>query len=145
MDASVLKVIENIAEDILSLAYLVLDQQGLKDSHLKEDVYHTVEASDNPILKLVFNNYISYIENGRQPLASEMPPVSELRDWALRKGLPADNDTLFAIAQAIRKNGAAPRPILALLAEKMEKSFIDDWADDLFETVTKELSDYFND
>lgn len=144
MNASVSNVIENIAEDVLSLAYLVLDNQGLEDSRLKDDLYYIVETSNNPIITLFFNDYLSYIENGRLPVTSEIPPISDLRDWALRKGIPTDNDTLYAIAQVIRKNGMAPRPILAILEEKIEKAFIEDWADNLFEAITKELSDYFN-
>lgn len=143
MNGAVLKALSSIAEDILTLVHLILDENGLQSSALKEDARCTVEASDNLLIQVLFNNYVYYIENGRKPNATTPPPISELREWALRKGLPTTNDVLFAVAESIRKQGVAPRPILAQLEEQIELSFDNEWADQLFDAIVEELEVYF--
>lgn len=145
MNDAVLRVLNTIAEDILSLAHLILDENGLKNSALREDARCTVEASGNPVISVVFNDYINYIESGRKPDSGSVPPISALRDWAQRKGIPTTNDVLYAIAETIRRQGMAPRPILAMLEQEIEKSFENEWADRLFEAVVNELQVFFND
>ncbi|PXV69209.1 hypothetical protein CLV62_101478 [Dysgonomonas alginatilytica] len=145
MNESMEKVLNSIAEDILSLAHLILDENGLKNSALKEDVRCTVEASGNPVFTILFNDYIDYIEGGRKSDSGIAPPISELRDWAQRKGIPATNDVLYAIAETIRKQGMAPRPILAMLEQEIDKSFENEWADQLFDAIIKEIEVFFND
>ncbi len=145
MNDATLKVLNGIAEDILSLARLILDENGLKNSALKDDVRYAVEASDNPVIKILFNSYVEYIENGRKPNSGEAPPISDLREWAQRKGIPATNDVLYAIAGIIKKQGIAPRPILSVLEQQIEDSFSNEWADQLFEAVMQELEAFFND
>lgn len=145
MNDVIWKVLNGIAEDILSLAHLILDENGLKDSALRDDARCTVEASGNPVISVIFNDYISYIENGRKPDSGNLPPISALRDWAQRKGIPTTNDVLYAIAETIRKQGMAPRPILAMLEQEIEKSFENEWADQLFEAIVNELQVFFND
>lgn len=143
MNDAIIKVLNSIAEDILSLAHLILDENGLRNSALKENARCTVEASGNPVITLLFDDYIDYIEQGRKPDSGATPPISELRDWAQRKGIPTTNDVLYAIAEAIRKQGMAPRPILAMLEREIEKSFENEWADQLFEAIVKELEVFF--
>lgn len=143
MIGNIEKVINNIAEDILSLAHLVIYEQQLAGSALDEDLHYAVEMSGNPIIKLMFNDYVGYLETGRHANTGALPPISELRDWALRKGIPTDNNTLYAIAKAIQMQGIAPRPILSVLEEKIDRSFENHWADDLFDEIIKEISSYF--
>lgn len=145
MNEAIVKVLNSIAEDILSLVHLILDENGLKNSALKDEARCTVEASGNPVFTILFNDYVDYIENGRKPDSAVAPPISDLRDWALRKGIPATNDVLYAIAETIRKQGMAPRPILAMLEEEIEKSFENEWADELFEAIIREIEVFFND
>ena len=64
MNGATLKVLNAMAEDILSLAHLILDENGLKNSALRDDVRCIVERSDNPIITILFNDYVEYIENG---------------------------------------------------------------------------------
>ncbi len=145
MNEATLKVLNSIAEDILSLVYLVLDENGLENSALRDDVRCTVEASGNPMINILFNDYIKYIENGRKPNSGEAPPISDLREWAQRKGIPTTNDVLYAIAQTIKKQGIAPRPILARLEQQIEDSFANQWADQLFDAIMEELESFFDD
>lgn len=144
MTDATMRVLNSIAEDILSLSHLILDENGLQNSALKDDVRCTVEASDNAVIRILFNDYIDYLENGRKPNSGEVPPISDLREWAQRKGIPATNDVLYAIAETIKKQGMAARPILARLEEQIEKSFSKEWADQLFEVIVEELEAFFN-
>lgn len=144
MNDATLSVLNSIAEDILSLSHLILDENGLQISALKDDARCTVEASDNAVIRLLFNDYIEYIENGRKPNSGMAPPISDLRQWAQRKGIPATNDVLYAIAEALKKQGMAPRPILARLEEQIENSFSQEWADQLFEAIVSDLEAFFN-
>lgn len=145
MNDATLKVLKAIAEDVLVLAHLILDENGLKNSALRNDVRCTVECSDNPVITILFNDYVEYIENGRKPNSGETPPISDLREWAQRKGIPATNDVLYAIAETIKKQGMAPRPVLAILEQQIEDSFSNEWADQLFEAIMEELEAFFND
>jgi len=138
-----ISVIQSIAQDILTLARMIADKNGLQDSALRNDIEVKVKATGNPVIEVFFNGYIDYIEAGRKPRTGEKPPVSSLRDWAISKGLPADNETLYAISEAIRQTGYAPRPVLAMLEQEMERNFEDKWADRIFESVMRELEGYF--
>ena len=156
MNNHVLKVVEEISRDIVALAQFVLDNDSigmnsktgkntLKDSLLIKDVDSRVSfgsSGDNAVIEVLFNNYIDYIEKGRRP--GTMPPVSALKEWAQSRGIPTDNGTLFAIANAIKRDGIEGRPILATLEHRIEDSFENDWYDKLFEAMASELTKYFD-
>jgi len=136
-------IIKNVAEDALTLAQWVMDKQGLADSKLREDIDYMITHSDNVMIELLFNDYITYIEKGRKPNSS-IPPISTIRDWALRKNIPTDNDTLYAIAKAIARDGIAPRPIMDLLITELEKAFENEWSVDLFDFIVEQIQDLFD-
>lgn len=156
MTDHVLKVVEEIGRDIVALAQFVIDNDSigmnkksgkntLKDSLLIQDVDSRVSFGsngDNVVIEVLFNNYIDYIEKGRRP--GKMPPVSALKEWAQSRGIPTDNGTLYAIANAIKRDGIEGRPILATLEQRIEDSFENDWADKLFDAMISELNEYFN-
>ncbi len=156
MTDHMLKVVEEISRDIVALAQFVIDNDSigmnkktgkntLKDSLLIRDVDSRISFGgngDNVVIEVLFNNYIDYIEKGRRP--GTMPPVSALKEWAQSRGIPTDNGTLFAIANAIKRDGIEGRPILATLEREIENSFESEWADKLFEAMTSELNKYFD-
>lgn len=156
MTNNMLKVAEEISRDIVALAQFVIDNDSvgmnkkaqkntLRDSLLVRDVDSRVSFGsngDNVVIEVLFNNYVDYIEKGRRP--GKMPPVSALKEWAQSRGIPTDNGTLYAIANAIKRDGIEGRPILATLEQRIEDSFENDWADKLFEAMTSELNEYFN-
>lgn len=144
MSDAIIKALHSIAEDILSLVHLILDENGLKNSALKDETRCAVEASGNPVFSIIFNDYIDYLENGRSSDSGNAPPISVLRDWALLKGIPTTNDVLYAIAETIKRQGTAPRPILAMLEHEIDDSFNNQWADQLFEIIIKEVEVFFN-
>ncbi|GAB6007505.1 hypothetical protein [Dysgonomonas reticulitermitis] len=132
----------------MALAQFVLDNDSagvnsktgrntLKDSALVKDVGSRISFGnngDNVVIELLFNNYIDYIEKGRRP--GKMPPISALKEWAQSRGISTDNSTLFAIANAIKRDGIEGRPVLATLEREIENSFENEWYDKLFEAMT---------
>lgn len=143
MNQEIALVLHALAEDILAALELILDQNGLQNSRLKQDATFRVDVSDNPIVTLFFNEYTEHIEQGRKPRSGKLPPLSDLRQWALQKGIPATNGVLYAIAQTIWREGVAPRPILAELRNRIEESFDRDWADRLLEAIVSELEKFW--
>ena len=139
-----------LAMDIFSLFYEVLYSDvgintkvginTLKDSRLAKTA--TMEV-DLPFIKIMVNDYILAIENGVKRY-SYCPPISDLRDWARRKGIPSDNNTLYAIQQAIWRDGIKGRPIIKTFYEMLDKEWEDSMADILFESIITNLMKYFN-
>lgn len=66
--------------------------------------------TDGPLVQVLIPSYIQFIESGRRPHATKVP-VSVLIEWANRKGIDSDNSTIFAIRQAIFRDGIDPRPM----------------------------------
>lgn len=155
MDTAITKAIEAIAADVLKLSQTILSdgnvgknaktgRNTLKSSALQDNVKVEIRnIGESVVIETLFDNYIGYIEQGRKPRTGKQPPIDALRDWALSRGIPTDNSTLFLIGRAIRRDGYEGRPVLATLEEEIEKLFDDKWADMLFDTITDELSKYF--
>jgi len=143
MTPVLIKVVEAIAQDVLTLVHLILDENGVGDSLINEAVEVKVDQCDNPVIRVLFDDYITYIDAGRKPRSGNMPPISALRDWAQRKGIPTDNQTLFLISRAIWENGITGRPILATLESEIERSFENKWADSLMAAIIKEVDNLF--
>lgn len=154
MTPQLTKVIEAIGNDIILLARRVMhdDSVGLnsqtgkntlKDSILSQNISYTAAGNDdNIVITTLFANYVQYVENGRT--AGKMPPISALEQWAKRRGIPTDSGTLYAIANTIRHDGIAARPILATLEKEIEQRFDNEWYDRIFEALTTELTKHFN-
>lgn len=145
MDSTTLQhVLSAIAGDVLNITRQVFDENELKDSSIREKVEVKLSAEPNPVIRILFEDYLDHIENGRKAGSGEMPSIDELRDWAIRKGIPTTNDVLFAIANAIRRDGISARPILFILEQRIDTAFEDKWADDLFDAITEELTAFFD-
>lgn len=114
----------------------------LVDSNLFNDL--DCDTEDFEIVYLLVNDYIQYIESGRKP--GTYPPPQVIAEWCQRKGLPSDNSTVYLICRSIYENGIPARPIFDGadgVWERVDKEF-DIWADMVFETLTEQLSEYFN-
>lgn len=136
------KLTAELANEIERLARIVLKEQGIDEqSSLYTDLKVELEgAKDGVVLSSFFNNYILYIENGRQPRTGKRPPIEALREWALSKGIPTDNNTLYAISYAIWRDGIAPRPILATLEERIGEYIDNEFAERINEIILAELN-----
>lgn len=150
------KVIEAIANDVLALSHLILEDESisknkkvnkntLRDSQLNKDLaISTSYTSEDILIKAIFNNYVGFIEWDRPKEYGDKPPIDSLRDWALSRNIPTDNSTLWAISTAIWKDGHEGRPILETLEKEIEESFDTEMYDKLFESIIDEITKYFN-
>ena len=156
MNASTEQIIEKIAAEVVVFARSILNnnsistntKSGINTLH-KSTLSHTIGsnirtlANGNILIDTFFGNYLRYIEQGRLPKHGKMPPISALRDWALKNNLPADNNTLWAISYAIWRDGYAGRPILSTLEQELQGRWKSHWAEKLFESLSNKLNNYF--
>ena len=142
-----------IAKDVVSLIRQVMEGETginrkvgintLKDSELFKSV--RASASGDIVIDLLLNDYIIYVESGRRK-GAKMPPPDAIASWCKRKGLPSDNNTVWAICKAISRDGIAPRPVIATAFDLMDSDeWSGRWLDMVFEEITKVLDNYFND
>ena len=149
--------IRKITDDLLALASLVLEddtistntkigKNTLKNSALRGDLAATISQTngDDPVIKALFNHYVVYLEWTRPPMYGKKPPISALKDWAEKNGIPTDAGTLYAISYAIWRDGHLGRPIFATMDRELDGLFMDDWADKLFNALSDELDNFFN-
>lgn len=143
------KAIIEIAKDILALWQKVLATDiginkktrinTLSDSNLSKDIY--IDSNLSTIL-FNYNDYAEYIESGRKPHARKVP-IDALREWAKEKGISTDNNVLYAIREAIYRDGISPRPIFSVFEEMLDKNWDETYAEYLFITITEHLEKYF--
>lgn len=155
----VLLAYNRIADDLLALASLVLEDDSvstntkigrntLANSQLREDLAATISqsgGSQDAVIKALFNNYVVYLEWDRPPMYGKQPPISALKDWAEKNGIPTDAGTLYAISYAIWRDGHTGRPIFATMDKLLDSLYLDDWAPELRDAIFKELDILFND
>ena len=145
MDKNIINI---IGIDILKLFNQVLKSTinpksgtNLIDSNLDREAKSQYDGDET--FSLLYNDYLQYIESGRRPFARKVP-FNALVSWAKRKGIPSDNNTIFAIRESIYQVGIKARLVLEpygkLLDEQWEKS----WSDKIFEIITNELDKNFN-
>lgn len=156
MNKATTDIIKAIADDVLALSRLILDDSKISDnvkvrkntlanSKLKNDIeVKTAFNTNDTVITALFNNYITFIEWTRPKEHGKQPPLDTLRDWAIEKGIPTDNSTLFLIARAIWRDGHEGRPILATLDQEVQSEFNDEWFDKLFNTLIDDLTKYFS-
>lgn len=146
--------IKAIAEEVKGVLRAVLESdKGLNekvghntlvDSNLYKELEVGVTEDNFEVVTMLVNDYIEYIEEGRAP--GSYPPPTVIAAWCQRKGIPSDNRTVYLICHSIYENGIAPRPIFdgeggvwSIIEE-----YWDDWSEMVFNTLTEQLDDYFN-
>lgn len=148
--------IRRIASDLVALSKAVLEDDAvgvnvktgtntLKDSELHNSIARAVEQSGDPVITALFNHYVVYLEWTRPPKYGKRPPISALKDWAAKNGIATDAETLYKISTAIWRDGHKGRPIFATLDREVADLFQKDWSDKLFNTLTSDLDNLFND
>lgn len=145
----VLQAFQEIAKDIVSVWQHILNgdvginpktnTNTLSKSQLNDD---TEVNTTFPNILFNYNDYAQYIESGRKPHARKVP-VEALREWARVKGIPTDNNVLYAIREAIYRDGISPRPILSIFSESLDKEWDKTYAEYLYLTITEQLEKYF--
>lgn len=152
------KVINKIADDLLALAAVILEDDSistndkvgrntLRDSALHGDLEGTITqmSGGDPVIRALFNNYVVFLEWTRPPKYKKKPPIHVLKEWASKNGIPTDADTLYAISYAIWRDGHKGRPIFATIDRELDGLFMNDWADKLYDSIVEELNNFFND
>jgi hypothetical protein len=155
--AAVLAVIEAIADDLLTLAGEVLENDAvgtndkigrntLRDSALKGDLEAaiTLVKGEDPVIQALFNHYVVYLEWTRPPKYKRQPPISVLKEWAKKNDISTEAETLWAISYAIWRDGHKGRPIFATMDKALDGLFFDKWADRLHDAILTELNEFFN-
>jgi hypothetical protein len=99
-----------------------LEQQGLKDSRIYNDIEY--KASENGV-SISMPSYSVYIEKGRSP-NSKFPPPQPIQQWIKRKGITPRNgitqkQLTFVISKHIAENGIKPRPFIAPALNQLRK------------------------
>lgn len=150
--------LNKIADDLLALAAVILEDDSistnvkvgkntLRDSALREDLAVAISQTngEDPVIRALFNNYVVFLEWDRPPKYKKKPPISALKDWAAKNGIPTDADTLYRISYAIWRDGHKGRPIFATMDKELDSLFMDDWANKLYDAVVDNLNNIFND
>lgn len=146
--------IQYIANDVIALFKSILEDNNISDNVktgtntlAHSNLYNSLKvnySSTNAIIDLFVNDYISYIERGRDPKYTPKVPIEALRDWALSKGIDTDNNTLFAIQEGIFKTGIRPRPILYYFWEECDRLWNGDWSENIFNAITLDFEEQLN-
>lgn len=153
MNDDIIKAFEALSNDILRLFQSVLEsdvginrkpmangKNTLKNSRLANTA--KVET-DIPFFKLILNDYIDAIENGRRKKAS-LIPINDLRLWAKRKGIKSDNRTLMIIQYAIWRDGIDGRPVMRTFWSLLDKEWSNTYSYILYDAILGSLTRYFN-
>lgn len=155
MNDKIKNILKAIQTDIETLAQLIFETDSisnntkvkkntLKDSQLAKDVEVKVQELNNPIIDIMFNHYIVYLEWNRPPKYGKQPPISALKDWADKNGIPSDNETLWKISYAIWRDGHKARPITKTLMKEIDEKFEKEYFDMLFDAIITDLITFFN-
>lgn len=156
----VAKIIEN---DIISIVREIMSSDAMKnhkgkntiapDSDLFKEIKTKVRNDGDIVFDLMLNAYIKYVEDGRRPygkilkgekLRKKFPPIQPIIQWAQKKGIPTDNNTIYAIRYYITSEGIKPRPIMAKVFERMDKVWENEWSDRIYNEIISEIENWFN-
>lgn len=152
------KAIDAITDSLYALSVSVLEddaismrtkspfKNSLKDSQMRADLYALpVSTTEDVVIQALFNNYVVYLEWDRPKEYGKRPPIDALKDWATKNGISTDASTLWAISNAIWRDGHKGRPIFSTIDKLADKAYADDWGDKLFNSITDDLDNLFND
>ena len=147
------RVMYEFGKDIAKIVRMVLEsnvginyksgKNTLKDSQIYNELVVMSTNDGDLVFDIVLNDYITFIENGRRK-GAKMPPIEPIERWCKQRGLPTDNNTLWAIRKAISRDGIAPRPIMAHVFEELDDSWSNGWSDRLFDVIMEQIDKFFN-
>lgn len=128
-----------IMEDVMSSDIGINKKTGT-NTLIGSDLIKSIEGKYTiPTIYVMVNDYIEYIESGRKPFTKKVP-IKELRKWASKKGIGADNKTLYAIQQSIYKNGIYPRPVISTFYKMLEQEWSNNLSKKLFDNIYQNLT-----
>jgi hypothetical protein len=153
MEESLDRVIKAIANDILSIARMILESNNLinekvgrntiaPDSELYKTLQVKATNDGDIVFDLMLNDYLVFIESGRRA-GAKFPPVEPIVKWARKRGIPTDNSTIYLIRRAISRDGIKPRPFMAYIFEELDERWDDNWADSIFDKIMEQIDNFF--
>lgn len=153
MEESLDRVIKAIANDILSIARMILESNNLinekvgrntiaPDSELYKTLQVKATNDGDIVFDLMLNDYLVFIESGRRA-GAKFPPVEPIVKWARKRGIPTDNSTIYLIRRAISRDGIRPRPFMAYIFEELDERWDDNWADSIFDKIMEQIDNFF--
>ena len=157
LNLDTMMICREIAQDIVKAAREVMassigvnDKVGkntLADSDLARQIDWNIQFGDDVVIQTLFNYYIQFIEEGRKPKTGKMPPEYAIIKWMRRKHIVSSNKNIrsvaFLIRRAIWRDGYNARPVLKRLEKETDRLWESKWADELFEALIKDLTEYF--
>lgn len=151
---AILTAIKSLADEIVELVHSIMSSEAgvnkkigkntLIDSEVYRSVRSEINVSQSAIIDTLLNNYITDIEKGR-PAGAKKIPINVLRDWASRKGISTDNSVLYAIQNAIFRDGIEGRPILARTFAEIERAIGEKIEYRISELISEQLQGIFED
>ena len=156
LNSDTMMICREIAQDIVKAAREVMassigvnDKVGkntLADSNLSRQIDWSIQFGDDVVIQTLFNYYIQSIEEGRKPQTGEMPSEYEIIKWMRRKHIVSSNKNIrtvaFFIRRAIWRDGYHARPVIKTLLGKTDVLW-GKWAEQLFESLIKDINDFF--
>lgn len=154
MEGSLDKIVKSIANDILSIARMILESNNLINEKVgrntiapDSELYKTLKVESRNdgdiVFDMMLNDYLVFIESGRRA-GAKFPPVEPIVRWCKEKGIPTDNSTIFLIRRAIARDGINPRPIMAKVFEELDRAWDNEWSDRLFDIIMETINKFFN-
>ena len=147
-------IVMSFSKDIMTLVRAVMDSNiGINpkvgiNTLSKSDLYNTLQVKatndGDLVFDIILNDYLVYIENGRRK-GAKMPPIEPIGKWAKKHGIPSDNSTIYLIRRAISREGIKARPFMADVFEEIESKWDEHVAEDLFNKIITDLTNYFSD
>lgn len=136
-----------IADQIKRIIQFSMEKNGLNDkinentlidSHIYEEL--KVENADLELIKVLIHDYYLYIESGMRE--GHWVDEQYLIPWMVDKGIDTDNNTLYRIQWSIWKWGISPRPFLDDAWEMVEEEW-SEWADEIYQLLMEDITDFF--
>lgn len=147
----ILDALKEVAEEAKAVMMAVLSSElgvnrkvgrnTLVEGRIFQEVNTNVE--DATLIEILVNDYIQYIESGRQP--GSFPPVSVIAKWAADKHITNDNKVVWAICQSIYKNGIPARPLIDVKGgfwDEIDRAW-NEWSEKIFAVLTEALDEEF--
>lgn len=126
------------------------------------NIYHNtkVEEAEMGVVNIIIPFYIQYLdgidnETGQQYEWARRPKAlrggyqggpagfaEAIEKWMIRRGISLENGGLYRMLRGIEKNGIRPRQVFVNWEKKMDE-LLSEWMDGLFDTIMKEMDDYF--
>lgn len=141
------EIIHALGEDITTLITIILSSNSHKAEMTNSDIYESlsvvVKDDGDLIFDIVLKEYLTYVESGRRA-GAEPPPIESIEAWARRHNISTDNDVIWAIREAIARDGIKPRPFMDEVFSNLDEYWEDEWADKIFDKIIKLINDFFN-